>query len=39
MVAALSGVFASLALQAVARHNLPRAGVALAAITTTKVRL
>ena len=39
MVAALSGVFASLALQAVASHNLPRAGVALAAITTTKVRL
>jgi hypothetical protein len=39
MVAALAGVFASLVLQAVARHNLPRAGVALAAITTTKVRL
>jgi hypothetical protein len=39
MVAALSGVSASLALQAVARHNLPRAGVALAAISTTTVRL
>jgi uncharacterized membrane protein YbhN (UPF0104 family) len=39
MVAALSGVFASLALRAVARHNLTCGGVALASITAAKVRL
>jgi uncharacterized membrane protein YbhN (UPF0104 family) len=38
MVAALAGVCASLALGAVARHNLSRAGVGLAPIAMAKVR-
>ena len=38
MVAALAGIFASLALRTLARHKLARSGVVLGSITTSEVR-